>query len=244
MAGMQLYRVINPSHEKTDVQMDTSKRGLTPRIRRTIELAPVFDLITEYWEVTGCQLLTAIKILTDPHEYSSKFKEAYEKQETLFAARNINKNDKLTFAISEIVEYYNVYQSLGIHMRGGGGESCAIWEYLWERARVESHPHCMSRINSLFTFEKDVDAHKYVKKRLKEEKKNPLAEHSVYDLKIVDVVENRRSEVYDMRWLNEISTCVTYREYQEVVHNYWNGKMKDNPLKEVLFQGIYILRNV
>ena len=242
MAEMQLYRVINPSFEKPGELMDTSKRGLTLRLQRTMALTPVFELITEFWEVTGCQLLTAIMILTDPQEYSLKLEEVCERQETSFAARNINKNDKLTFAIVEIVEYYKAYQSLGIPMYGR--ESFTIWEYLWERARVESHSQCMSRMNSLFAFESDVDARKYIKKRLKEEKKNPLSGHSVYDLKVVDVIENMRSEVYDMRWLNEISTCATYNEYQETAHNYWNGKMKEEPLKEVLFQGTYCLRNI
>ena len=47
-----------------------------------------------------------------------------------------------------------------------------------------------------------------------------------------------------MRWLDEIEIFAKYNEYMQAAGNYWSGKMTPNPLKEVLFQGIYSLQNI
>lgn len=237
MSEKQLYRVINPIEERIGEEVDAVSRPLSPRINKTLELSSVFNLITEFWEATGCQLLTAVKALSEPETYIPKLQEALAGRETLFPASNINEKDSIMFGTMEMVAYWQKYQSLQIYL--SRFDVLHIWEYLWELVRQAKYPNCISRYNCLFAFENQRDAEKYLKERINE---NPS--HAIDKICHVELKHIEKQEVYDMRWLDNISIFSTYNQYEKVVNNYWSGKMTQNPLKEVLFQGTYILRNV
>ncbi len=234
MAELQLYRVINPIEEKIGEEVDAALRPLSPRINKTLELSPVFNLITEFWEATGCQLLTAVKALSEPETYIPKLQETLAKRETLFPASNINEKDSIMFGTMEVVAYWQKYQSLQVYL--SPFDVLHIWEYLWELVRQAKYQNCISRYNCLFAFGNKSDAEKYLKERIEE---NPS--YAIDKICRVDIKFAEKQEVYDMRWLDEIEIYAKYNEYVKVVDNYWSGKMTRHPLKEVLFQGVYEL---
>ena len=242
MGEMKLYRVINPFEEKTDVQMDTLKRGLTPRLQRTIELTPVFDLITTFWKSTNCQLETAVHAITELDLYGHILESTLKNRERLFSAQNINQQDLIIFDVQELFQYIFQYDQVGIYLYRE--EEWAIWEYLWERNRMTNHPQCVSRQNCLFAFSTEDEAKKYLQERHEEDVRYGRDTHMLDKVCKVEVLNSSKIEVYDMRWLDNLSTYCTYGLYEKTVNNYWDGRMTKNPLKEVLFQGTYILRNV
>ena len=237
MSEKQLYRVINPIEERIGEEVDAASRPLSPRINKTFELSPVFNLITEFWEATGCQLLTAVKALSEPKTYIPKLQEALAGRETLFPASNINDKDIIMFGTMEIVTYWQKYQSLQIYL--SPFDVLHIWEYLWEVVRQAKYSNCISRYNCLFAFGNKGDAKKYLKERIRE---NPS--YAIDKICRVDIKFAEKQEVYDMRWLDEIEIFAKYNEYIKVADNYWSGKMTNHPLKEVLFQGVYAIRNI
>ena len=120
----------------------------------------------------------------------------------------------------------------------------AIWEYLWERNRMTDHPQCISREDCLFIFSSEDDAKKYLHERQEEDKIYNKDSHKWDRICQVEILNQQKAEVYDMRWLDSLSTYCTCNLYEKTVNNYWNGRMTKNPLKEILLQGTYILRNV
>lgn len=239
---MQLYRVINPLIEKTDVQVDTSQRGLTLRLQWTVALTPIFELIVEFWKNTGCQLTTAVQALTEWNKYCHVLESFINCGNELFSAQKINRQDYTNFKTKDILLYFNKYQSLGIFL--DPNESCAIWEFLWERGRQLIHPNGISRYDCTFAFATKQDADKYLQERQEEDKKYNKHSHILDRICKVEILNQQKAEMYDMRWLDNISISSTYNQYEKVVNSYWSGKETKIPLKEVLFQGTYILRNV
>ena len=237
MGEMQLYRVINPIEERIEEEVDAASRPLSPRIYKTLELSPVFNLITEFWDATGCQLFTAVKALSEPETYIPKLQETLAKRETIFPASNINEKDNIMFGTMEMVAYWQKYQSLQIYL--SRFDVLHIWEYLWELVRQAKYSNCISRYNCLFAFGSKGDAEKYLKERIRE---NPS--YAIDKICRVDIKYAEKQEVYDMRWLDEIEIFAKYNEYIKVADNYWSGKLTNRPLKEVLLQGVYCLRNI
>ena len=234
MAKVQLYRVINLIEEKIGEEVDAVSRPLSPRIYKTLELSTVFNLITKFWEATGCQLLTAVKALSEPEAYFPKLQETIAAGETLFPASNINDKDSIMFGTMEMVAYWRKYQSLQIYL--SPFDVLHIWEYLWELVRQAKYPNCISRYNCLFAFGNKGDAEKYLKERIRENQS-----YKINKICRVDIKHLENQEVYDMRWLDKIEIYAKYNEYIRVADNYWSCKMTNLPLKEVLFQGVYEL---
>ena len=238
MSEKQLYRVINPIEERIGEEVDAASRPLSPRIYKTVELRPVFDLILDFWRKEGVQLATAVQAIVLLPSYFDKLNIALEQHKEFFELRYVNSKESKPLVETEKIRNLAIqYLQCGVKMNMDDG--CYIWEYLWELVRQAKYPNCISRYNCLFAFENRADAEKYLKERIKE---NPS--HAIDKICRVDIKYSERQEVYNMRWLDEIEIFAKYDEYINAADNYWSGKMTKNPLKEVLFQGTYCLRNI
>lgn len=242
MAKMQLYRIINPLFEQTGEEMDTSQRNLTPRLQRTVALTPVFELIVEFWKNTGCQLTTAVQILTEWTLFCHVLEAVLNCGDELFSAQNINRQDYTIFKTQDILQYFNKYEAMGGIL--DPNESWAIWEFLWERGRKQLYPNRISRYDCIFAFTSKQDADKYLQERLAEDTKYNINSHLLDKTCVMNVICSNKAESYDMRWLDRISIFSTYDLYEKVVNSYWCGKKTRNPLMEVLFQGVYKIQHV
>ena len=238
MAEKQLYRVINPIEERIGEEVDAVSRPLSPRIYKTLELRPVFDLILDFWREEGVQLATAVQAIVLLPSYFDKLNIALEQNNEFFELRYVNAKESKPLVETEKIRNLTIrYLQCGVKMNMD--EGCYIWEYLWEVVRQAKYPNCISRYNCLFAFENQRDAEKYLRERINE---NPS--HAIDKICHVEIKNIDKQEVYDMRWLDNISIFSTYKFYERAVNNYWSGKMTKNPLKEVLFQGTYCLRNI
>lgn len=238
MSEKQLYRVINPIEERIGEEVDAISRPLSPRIYKTLELRPVFDLILDFWRKEGVQLATAVQAIVLLPSYFERLNIALEQNNEFFELRYVNSKESKPLIETEKIRNLAIqYLQCGVKMNMD--EGCYIWEYLWEVVRQAKYPNCISRYNCLFAFESKGDAEKYLKERIKE---NPS--HAIDKMCHVEITHIKKQEVYDMRWLDEIEIFAKYEEYIKAADNYWSGKMTKNPLKEVLFQGTYCLRNI
>ena len=238
MSEKQLYRVINPIEERIGEEVDAASRPLSPRIYKTVELRPVFDLILDFWRKEGVQLATAVQAIVLLPSYFERLNIALEQNNEFFELRYVNSKESKPLVETERIRNLAIrYLQCGVKMNMD--EGCYIWEYLWELVRQAKYPNCISRCNCLFAFESKGDAEKYLKERIKE---NPS--HAIDKICHVEITHIKKQEVYDMRWLDEIEIFAKYDEYIKAADNYWSGKMTKNPLKEVLFQGTYCLRNI
>lgn len=238
MSEKQLYRIINPIEERIGEEVDAVSRPLSPRIYKTKELSPVFNLIVDFWREEEVQLATAVQAIVLLPSYFDKLNIALEQHKELFELRYVNSKESKPLVETETIRNLAIrYLQCGIKMNPD--EGCYIWEYLWELVRQAQYPNCTSRYNCLFAFENRADAEKYLKERIKE---NPS--HAIDKICHVEIKHIEKQEVYDMRWLDEIEIFAKYNEYMQAAGNYWSGKMTPNPLKEVLFQGIYSLQNI
>lgn len=238
MAERQLYRVINPIEERIGEEVDAASRPLSPRIYKTLELSPVFNLIIEFWMEEEVQLATAVQAIVLLPSYFERLNIALDQQKEFFELRYVNSKESKPLVETEKIRNLVIrYLQCGVKMNMD--EGCYIWEYLWEVVRQAKYPNCISRYNCLFAFENQRDAEKYLRERINENPSQAIDKICHVELKHIE-----KQEVYDMRWLDNISIFSTYNQYEKVVNNYWSGKMTKNSLKEVLFQGTYILRNV
>ena len=233
MEQMKLYRVINPLDEEVGVETDAVSRPLSPRINRTLELSPVFDVIIEFWKSTGVQLATAVQAVTLLPLYFSQLEFALNNKDPYLRTNVINTSETISFVPTDSVRMLGLqYLQSGIKMQLN--EGLFIWEYLWNLTRQSKYANCVSRYNCLFAFENREDAELYLAERIRE---NPS--YAINKICNVEVIHVDKMEIYDMRWLDNIAISATYAEYLNFVDNYWSGTMTDKPLKEVLFQGIY-----
>ncbi len=235
---MQLYRVINPIEERIGEEVDAVSRPLSPRINKTLELSPVFNLIIEFWMEEEVQLATAVQAIVLLPSYFERLNIALDQQKEFFELRYINSKESKPLVETEKVKNLAIrYLQCGVNMNME--EGCYIWEYLWELVRQAEFPNSISRYNCLFAFEHKGDAEKYLKERMGENQS-----YTIDKICCVDIKYSEKQGVYDMRWLDEIEIFAKYDEYIKSARNYWLGKMTKNPLKEVLFQGTYCLRNM
>ena len=232
MSEKQLYRVINPIEERIGEEVDAISRPLSPRIYKTLELRPVFDLILDFWRKEGVQLATAVQAIVLLPSYFDKLNIALEQNNEFFELRYVNSKESKPLVETERIRNLAIrYLQCGVKMNMD--EGCYIWEYLWELVRQAKYPYCISRYNCLFAFENQRDAEKYLRERINE---NPS--YAIDKICRVDIKCSERQEVYDMRWLDEIEIFAKYDEYINAADNYWSGKITNRPLKEVLFQGV------
>lgn len=238
MANMKLYRVVCPIAERVNEVVCTSPTVIvTPRIAETVRLSPVFEKIVDFWEKTGCQLTTAVQALTEIPKYLISLNSARVNHYMLFPARFINEKDETIFKTEELTNYIESYMNQNIVLPC---ESVGtIWEFLWERIRRKSYPQCISRYTCLFTFETKANAERYLKECKDEDAEYNKNTHILDKVCEVEVLESQRMEQYDMHWLNDISIFSTYDLYEQMVTDYWSGKLTKDPLMECLFHGVY-----
>ena len=232
---MQLFRVVNIEDEVVGVEMDTKSRQIPARIKRTIELTPLFKAVVDFWESSGVRLDTALLAIFCFPNYSPALENALDLGLRTFPTSYFSTKETIISVSTD--DLYTMLECCLRNMNGFDiGDSRYIWEYLWERARQEWHAGCMSRYNCLFAFREKSEAEKYLDERRKE---RTAGLNDIICL--VDVKDNSVIETYDMRWLDNMETSATYDEYKQAVDNYWSSKTTAQPMMEILLHGVYKL---
>ena len=241
MSDIQLYRVIEPQFERTNIEVDTNHRELSARIKFTRFYSPIFDLVVLFWKETGIQIGTAVYLLSHIENYLGAVEAAIQSQEIDFSLNRFFANEQVkSIPLLKIYQYMAGYLEVlkELHRPPTSEWEQYIWEYLWEKERVESFADEPSRQTCLFAFGNLQDLKMYMQElEAKKKKKNET------QICIVEMKEIYALKKYDSRWLDNLPCeTATYNTYLIASRNYWSGKKSKKPLMEYLFHGKYTLK--
>ena len=106
MSDIQLYRVIEPQFERTNIEVDTNHRELSARIKFTRFYSPIFDLVVLFWKETGIQIGTAVYLLSHIENYLGAVEAAIQSQEIDFSLNRFFANEQVkSIPLLKIYQY-------------------------------------------------------------------------------------------------------------------------------------------
>ena len=234
----QFYRAVNPCFEGCGYVIDTDVADLPPRMKCSVDLFPVFNILTPFWNKSGISLESACNSMLYLSDYLDIIQEIEQSGGTMIPTSLFNKNESikeipLSILKEMIFPYVDLYNSKGISLEIY--DLPYFWEYIWEIVRKSFYPQKLGRFVSLFMFD-DL-----------QQTKRFLNEYHQDDGTIicsVKLIETRRLEEYDASWLDNVPTDCTFNTCIEYVRNYWDGKYAKNPNPEYLFSGKYQLSRI
>lgn len=234
---MEFYRLVDTNGEPENTVIDTNTAQISPRMMRSVSLAPLFNLLLPFWAESGVQIDTACNCMLNMQDYLSEVQDIEKKGLTEVPTHLLNSKEKKQNISLEMLKtimfpYYDYYNETGASLEIE--DLPYIWEYLWEVVRKSFFPSKTSRFNSIFLFDNKTTAKTFQKEKMF------LREA----LCSVEIIETYNMQRYDMNWLDQVPTDCTYSEMHQYAANYWSGKLTDTPTIEYLFSGKYRLHRV
>jgi hypothetical protein len=205
------------------------------RMEKTIELIPLFNILTPFWSKSGLQLDTACNCMLYLDLYLPVIQKIEARKEQFVPTFFINPKEKIDsipfltikkFIFAYCDHFEQTHQSLEVT------DLQYIWEYLWEVIRNSLYPDRLSRFHGTFLFDS------YQSAQLYQEKEDPQHLRTICK---VEINEIRALESYDMTWLNETPTSATFNEVTQRIRNYWEEQQTQSPFSEFLLSGKYTL---
>ncbi len=229
------YRLVDTNIERVHVVIDTENASMPQRMEKTIELIPLFNILTPFWSKSGLQLDTACNCMLYLDLYLPVIQKIEARKEQFVPTFFINPKEKIDsipfltikkFIFAYCDHFEQTHQSLEVT------DLQYIWEYLWEVIRNSLYPDRLSRFHGTFLFDS------YQSAQLYQEKEDPQHLRTICK---VEINEIRALESYDMTWLNETPTSATFNEVTQRIRNYWEEQQTQSPFSEFLLSGKYTL---
>lgn len=234
---MDFYRLVDINGEPENIVIDTTTAQISPRMMRSVSLAPLFNLLLPFWAESGVQIDTACNCMLYMQDYLSEVQDIEKKGLTEVSTHLLNSKEKkqnisLEMLKTIIFPYYDYYNETGTSLEIE--DLPYIWEYLWEVVRKSFFQSKISRFNSIFLFGDKMTAEVFQREKMF------LQEALCF----VEIIETYNMQQYDMNWLDRVPTDCTYSEMHKYAANYWSGILTDSPTFEYLFSGKYRLYRV
>jgi hypothetical protein len=131
--------------------------------------------------------------------------------------------------LNEFLQSFNEVNQLNFFDNG-----TILWEYYFEKIRVEEFSHLPSRMQSVFFFENLIDCDSY--------KKNYLS--GIGTTCTIQIEDTTALFIGDMSIIDQINNSVSRDDLFNVIRKYWSGGKTEHPINEVLFQGKYRLSEI
>lgn len=229
------YRLVDPNFEIPNRVIDTELSEVSPRMIRSLELAPLFKILINFWRKSGVQLTTAFNSMFLFADYIKEVQYIESQGEymiptCLFSTKEPLKEVPLGVLKEMMFPYYDLFNKDGSII--GPDDATFIWEYLWEIIRINYYPERLSRYNSVFLFGSYVQAESF---------KDMVYPYSDKVICSVDLLEFKRMEKYDANWLDTVPTDCTYDIFLDSSRKYWAQELTEYPNIEYLFSGKYVL---
>ena len=229
------YRLVDTNIERLHVVIDTENASLPQRMEKTMELIPLFNILTPFWSDSGLQLDTACNCMLYLDLYLPIIQKIEARKEQYVPTFFINSHEKIdSIPFSTIKKFIFAYCDHYEQTRQSleATDLQYIWEYLWEVVRNSLFPDRLSRFHGTFLFDS------YQSAQLFQEREDPQHHRTICK---VEINEIRALESYDMTCLNETPTSATFNEVTQIIRNYWEGKQTKTPFSEYLLSGKYTL---
>lgn len=232
------YRLVDPNYEPINTMIDTDVAEMPPRMKKVIELMPIFNILLSFWQESGLQLDTVCNGFINLSLYLDEVKRIEASGETSVPTSIINiketkKYVSLTTIKKLIFPYCDLYEKTGMVLEHK--DLSSIWEYLWFIVRTNFYPSKLDRFKSIFLF----DELHHVKDF--QQTVDPLHNRIICK---AELIETRDIEHHDMKWLNDIPVQCSFDQMIQIASNYWKGESTTSPIIEYLFSGIYKLNPI
>jgi hypothetical protein len=232
------YRLVDPNYEPINTMIDTDVAEMPPRMKKVIELMPIFNILLSFWQESGLQLDTVCNGFINLSLYLDEVKRIEASGETIVPTSIINTKEtkehiSLTTLKKLIFPYCDMYENTRMVLKQEDLPS--VWEYLWFVVRKSFYPDKLDRFKSIFLF----DELHHVKDF--QQTVDPLQDRIICK---AELMGTRAIEHHDMKWLNDIPVQCSFDQMIQVASNYWEGKSTTSPIIEYLFSGVYKLNPI
>lgn len=107
-----------------------------------------------------------------------------------------------------------------------------LWEFLNELVRLNYFKDKPNRLDSVFLFSSIESCNYYISEHL-----NGIGK--IYEVELIEVEKYFET---DMRVIDNIENQILFEDVINEFSDYWQGKLTENPIKEIIFQGKYNLK--
>lgn len=232
------FRLVNTNYEPVNTVIDTDVANASERMRISLSLAPIFNIILQFWVNEKVQLKTACYAVTHLDLYLSIVQDIERNGGKTIPTSIINAHEKIQdiglLAIKNVIfPYTDHYTNTGESINDDDLQY--IWEYILEVYRSNYTPSNQSRFSCIFMFDSQLNMNDFM-----------TSYHLSDGLTECEctLVETRKIEFHDMRWIDNIPLDCTFEEFCKFAQSYWNGDLTENPTIEYLFSGKYKLSSI
>lgn len=225
----QYYRILNPLEEPHG-QMLSSERESQFR-QDVYAYRHLSHDIYIFAKKTGIQIRNAVRVAENVPAFLDELNGFFHSSKTQYELIMLAVDDPIEYVSKD--ELYAFTSNYIAHVNQTGlyydwGNDHYLWEFIWEMVRNSEYPPMLSRMESLFLFD-NLDNAKDFKTRYRDAK---------YQIANVSLVEGTMQS-FDMNWFSAVPSDIPLSEAENYARNYWEQKLTDNPVVEVLFQGKY-----
>lgn len=233
-----ILRIADIEKEPYNSVIDSDDVCFPTSVRRIVKMIPVFNIIYPFWSVDNVQLDTIFESLKNCNTLLPKLEMIENQGEKYVNASIVNINEELSVLplqpLKEMLDFYKRYrEQSGITLSDSDME--LVKEYFCEFVRRTEYSEKSGRLGSIFFYENLMVAD-MARKALGQRNHGRFCE--------AEIVETRHLDRYDQRWLTDIRTTCIFKDCQDAIRSYWEGKMTEHPKVEIVFSGKYILNEL
>ena len=238
MSDRVFFRIPDAESEPPGQLIDSADISCPFKMRRLLELIPVFNMMLPFWRDSRMQLDTMLKCMQNIG-FTWQIIDDFEKKGRLHAnARYINADEEIS-----LIPIKPLKEMLAIFGRYQNATQINIWpddykyirEYLFEFVRKSRFHDKNGRFNSVFLYE-NLGVAVQIDKEYKAGVSSTLCQ--------VRTVEVRSLDRYDVQWLTALTPGHICNDYFRGADNYWSGRQSASPKAEILFSGKYVLQKL
>lgn len=224
-----MYRILNPQEEPKG-QILTSKLK-SPFRQEFFAYRNLSHDIYIFALKTGLQIINAVRVAENIPVYLDELNAFFMSNKPEYDLREMNIDDPIRYVSGD--EFYAFSMNYIEHMNETGlyydwGKEHYIWEFIWEMVRNFEFPKMPSRMESVFLFENKKDALDF------------KSQYRDTECNLVEVITfDGETKSFDMNWFSNVPSNISLSEVMEYARSYWQQKETDNPVKEILYQGVY-----
>ncbi len=227
--NVTLYRILNPAEEPKGQVLSSARQS---QFRREVfayrRLSHDIYILAKK---TGLTLMNAVRIAENVPAFLDELNGFFQSKAPEYDLQLMGVNDPIRYISGDelydfSVNYINDVNETGLFY--DWGNEYYLWEFIWEMVRNYEFPDKPSRMKSTFFFERIEDAKEFLGQY----------RDSEYKLTQVSFCDGE-TQSFDMNWFSSMPSNIPLFEVEKYARNYWEQKMTENPVLEVLFQGTY-----
>lgn len=227
--NVTLYRILNPAEEPKGQALSSERQS--PFRREVFAYRRLSHDIYILAKKTGLTLMNAVRIAENVPAFLDELNGFFQSKAPEYDLQLMGINDPIRYISGDELyafsfNYINDLNETGLFY--DWGKEHYLWEFIWEMVRNYEYPDKPSRMESVFLFEQIEDA------------KDFLNHYRDLNYQLANVVLfDGVAQSFDMNWFSNVPSNIPLPEIEGYARNYWEQRMTENPIVEILYQGKY-----